>query len=77
MIQDASVGDATGRRRACTPRRGRWVEMINSNSEFYGGTGLGNSGGVNSTDIETYGFSQCLTLTLPPLSTTLSKWSAE
>jgi 1,4-alpha-glucan branching enzyme len=58
------------------PRRGRWVEVINSNSEYYGGTGVGNGGGVQSDDVETDGMAQSLELTLPPLSTTIFKWSA-
>ena len=59
------------------PRRGFWREVINSNSEYYGGTGLGNVGGVTTTDVEADGHSQSLVLTLPPLSTTIFKWTAE
>ena len=59
------------------PRRGFWREVINSNSEYYGGTGLGNVGGVTTTDVEADGHSQSLVLTLPPLSTTIFKLTAE
>jgi 1,4-alpha-glucan branching enzyme len=53
------------------------VEVINSNSEYYGGSGLGNSGEVHTKDVEADGFAQSLELTLPPLSTTIFKWSPE
>ncbi|MCF3652006.1 1,4-alpha-glucan branching protein GlgB [Synoicihabitans lomoniglobus] len=59
------------------PRRGRWREVINSNSEYYGGSGLGNGGEVHTQDVEADGFAQSLALTIPPLSTTIFKWSAE
>jgi len=57
------------------PRKGFWREMINTNSHYYGGTGLGNDGGRHTDDIPSDGFEQSLALTLPPLSTTVLKWS--
>jgi 1,4-alpha-glucan branching enzyme len=59
------------------PRRGWWKEVINTNSEYYGGSGLGNGGGKMTDDIECDGMSQSLSLTLPPLSTTIFQWMAE
>ncbi len=59
------------------PRRGFWKEVINTNSEYYGGSGLGNSGGVNTEDVGADGHSQSIVLTLPPLSTTVFKWTAD
>ncbi len=59
------------------PRRGFWRELINTNSEYYGGTGLGNDGGRMTEDVERDGFSQSLKLTLPPLTTFVLKWQAE
>ncbi|WP_199226778.1 1,4-alpha-glucan branching protein GlgB [Opitutus sp. ER46] len=59
------------------PRRGYWREVINSNSEYYGGTGVGNGGGRATEDVERDGFSQSLALTLPPLTTVVLKWTAE
>ena len=58
------------------PRRGFWREVINSNSNFYGGSGLGNDGGRQTEDVASDGMSQSLCLTLPPLSTTILKWTA-
>ena len=57
------------------PRRGFWREVVNTNSEFYGGTGLGNDGGRNTEDLEHDGFSQSIRLTLPPLSAFVFKWT--
>jgi 1,4-alpha-glucan branching enzyme len=63
--------------RVGVPRRGFWREMINSNSDFYGGTGLGNDGGKMTEDVPHDGFEQSLILTLPPLTTFVFKWQAE
>jgi 1,4-alpha-glucan branching enzyme len=59
------------------PRAGFWRELINTNSEYYGGTGLGNGGGVMAEPVPADGFEHSLRLVLPPTSTTLFKWSAE
>ncbi len=59
------------------PRHGRWVEVINTQSGYYGGNGLGNAGEVHTEEIEADGLAQSLCLTLPPLSTTIFKWTAE
>jgi 1,4-alpha-glucan branching enzyme len=58
------------------PRRGFWKEVLNTNSQFYGGSGAGNDGGRESEDVPCDGFSQSVVLNLPPLSTTILKWSA-
>jgi 1,4-alpha-glucan branching enzyme len=59
------------------PRRGFWKEIINTNSEYYGGSGLGNGGGVVAQDIPHDGHAQSAELVLPPYSTTILKWTAE
>jgi 1,4-alpha-glucan branching enzyme len=58
------------------PRAGRWEEVLNSNSEYYGGSGLGNGGVVHSEEIEADGLAQSGAFTLPPLSTSIFKWTA-
>ena len=63
--------------RVGVPRRGFWKEVVNTNSQFYGGSGLGNDGGRTTVDEPADGFSQSLVLTLPPLSTTIFKWTAD
>ena len=58
------------------PRPGLWREIVNTNSQFYGGSGVGNDGGRTAEDVPADGFEQSLLLTLPPLSTTFFKWTA-
>jgi 1,4-alpha-glucan branching enzyme len=58
------------------PRIGIWREVINSNSEYYGGTGLGNDGGRTAFPAERDGFSQAIEVTLAPFTTTVFKWTA-
>ncbi|HVV74581.1 MAG TPA: 1,4-alpha-glucan branching protein GlgB [Mycobacteriales bacterium] len=49
------------------PAAGRWAEVLNSDSETYGGSGVGNLGGVLATDGEWGGFPHRIDVTLPPL----------
>ena len=62
--------------RVGVPRRGRWKEVINTNSEYYGGGGVGNDGGKTAENVAADGFAQSLVLTLPPMSTMIFKWTA-
>jgi len=51
------------------PRGGRWLEALNSDSEHYGGSNVGNLGGVfASTDQPWHGQPASAVLSLPPLS---------
>jgi 1,4-alpha-glucan branching enzyme len=70
-------GGVTRNYRVGVPRRGRWREVINSNSEYYGGSGLGNEGGRETIDEARDGYTQSIDLVLPPLTTLVFKWSAE
>jgi len=56
------------RYRLGVPKRGRWHELLNSDSEYYGGGGVGNFGAVGATPIPYHGRSHSLVLSLPPLS---------
>jgi 1,4-alpha-glucan branching enzyme len=47
------------------PTGGRWVELLNSDAEVYGGSGMGNLGGVDAEDHPWHGFERSLPLTLP------------
>jgi 1,4-alpha-glucan branching enzyme len=49
------------------PRGGRWREALNSDAADYGGSGVGNFGGVEAEAVPCDGQSHSLTLTLPPL----------
>jgi 1,4-alpha-glucan branching enzyme len=51
------------------PREGRWREIANTDSRFYGGSDMGNDGGVSTSSEPAHGEPQSLDLTLPPLST--------
>jgi 1,4-alpha-glucan branching enzyme len=50
------------------PRGGRWEEILNSDSERYGGSGVGNLGGLDAQPHAAHGRDWSLRLTLPPLS---------
>jgi 1,4-alpha-glucan branching enzyme len=51
------------------PAPGRWRETFNSDALDYGGSGLGNLGGVVATDLPSHGYPASAELVLPPLST--------
>ncbi|MBI5234313.1 MAG: 1,4-alpha-glucan branching protein GlgB [Deltaproteobacteria bacterium] len=55
------------------PKHGFWEELLNSDSLFYNGSGVGNMGGVWTNDTPSHGKPFSLKLTLPPLSTLILK----
>jgi len=55
------------------PRGGYWREILNSDSQEYGGSGLGNLGGVEASSVSFHGRPYSLTLTLPPLGAVFLK----
>ena len=57
--------------RVGVPQGGRWVELLNSDAEVYGGSGMGNLGGVAAEDQPWHGSPHSLPLTLPPLAVVL------
>ncbi len=59
--------------RVGVPRPGFYREILNSDSEHYWGSNIGNDGGRNSEEIPMHGYAQSLTLTLPPLATIMLK----
>ncbi|MCS7116990.1 MAG: 1,4-alpha-glucan branching protein GlgB [Nitrososphaerales archaeon] len=54
--------------RVGSPRKGFWRELLNTDSEYYGGSGLGNLGGVEAVRIPFHRRDYSITLTLPPLA---------
>ena len=50
------------------PRDGFWRELLNSDAREYGGSGVGNMGGVEAAPISVHGRPYSLTVTLPPLA---------
>jgi 1,4-alpha-glucan branching enzyme len=53
------------------PRGGWWQELLNTDAESYGGSNLGNAGGLAARPDPSHGEAQSLYLTLPPLATLL------
>jgi 1,4-alpha-glucan branching enzyme len=50
------------------PRPGHYREIVNTDSAWYGGSDMGNAGGVESVAAPCHGRAHSLTLTLPPLA---------
>ena len=61
------------RYRIGVPRAGFWRELLNTDAELYGGSNLGNSGGLVAEEIPTHGRTHSLELVLPPLATLILK----
>jgi 1,4-alpha-glucan branching enzyme len=57
-----------GEYRVGVPEPGFYRELLNSDAELYGGSNVGNAGGVLSEPIASHGHAQSLRLTLPPLA---------
>ncbi len=55
------------------PHEGCWQELLNSDATFYGGSGVGNLGGLKAEPEPTHGRSHSLNLTLPPLGCLIFK----
>ena len=59
--------------RVGVPEWGWYRELLNSDSEQYGGSNVGNGGGVHTEPIPAHGFDQSISLTVPPLGFLLLK----
>ena len=62
------VGDYVDNYRLGLPSRGHWAEVLNSDSEHYGGSNLGNLGGVDALEEAWHGQPFSASLSLPPLA---------
>ncbi len=62
-----------GNYRIGVPERGFYQEILNSDSDRYGGSGMGNLGGKSSDDLWCHNMPYSLDLCLPPLSTLVLK----
>ncbi len=49
------------------PRAGRWREVLNTDSPYYGGSGVGNLGAVEAEPVAWHDQPFSALLTLPPL----------
>jgi 1,4-alpha-glucan branching enzyme len=54
--------------RVGVPRGGFYREILNTDSAYYGGSDMGNSGGVVGEPVPWHGQSHSVLLTLPPLA---------
>jgi len=62
--------------RVGVPAGGDWLELLNSDAEPYGGSGVGNLGLARAAPIRCHDLPWSVCLTLPPLSTVLFKHAA-
>ena len=58
------------------PRGGVWREALNSDSSYYGGSGIGNQGAVEAVETPFHGRPWSITVTLPPLAAVFFKSQA-
>jgi 1,4-alpha-glucan branching enzyme len=65
------------RYRVGTPGPGFWREIANTDAAEYGGSGVGNMGGLRAEDAPAHGRPWSLALTLPPLSAVFFKHEPE
>jgi 1,4-alpha-glucan branching enzyme len=59
--------------RVGVPRGGLWREALNSDSEWYSGSGVGNAGAVMAREEAGHGRPYSLTLKLPPMGMVIFK----
>jgi 1,4-alpha-glucan branching enzyme len=59
------------------PQPGHYAELLNSDAAHYGGSNVGNYGGVHSDSIAWHNAPHSLSLTLPPLGVVILKWQAQ
>jgi 1,4-alpha-glucan branching enzyme len=49
------------------PRSGPWAEVVNTDADAYGGSGVGNLGTVHAEDIPWHGMPASAAMRIPPL----------
>ena len=59
------------------PFAGRWREVLNTDADDYGGSGVGNFGGVNAEEQPWHGRPASAVVTLPPLATLWLRYEPE
>jgi 1,4-alpha-glucan branching enzyme len=55
------------------PRGGIWTEVFNSDAGLYGGSNMGNVGGVEAAAVPAQGRYHSLCITMPPLAVLVFK----
>ena len=56
------------------PKEGYYKEVLNTDAKCYGGSNLGNMGGLNSEKYNVHNYGFCLNLCLPPLCVLVFKY---
>jgi 1,4-alpha-glucan branching enzyme len=59
--------------RVGVPGGGFWEEILNTDASIYGGSGMGNLGGLQATPVPGHGRMHSVVMTLPPLATVFLK----
>jgi len=59
------------------PHAGKWMEVLNSDAECYGGSNVGNLGGKESEAIPMHGEQQSINVAMPPLSVMVFQWQPD
>lgn len=59
------------------PKTGFYQEIFNSDSAYYGGSNLGNAGGLQAESVPYHGLPASIVLTIPPLAVTIFKHRSE
>lgn len=59
------------------PEPGYWKEILNSDAEEYGGSGVGNMGGKTSEHIGCKNWENSVRVTLPPLAVNVYEWDSQ
>jgi 1,4-alpha-glucan branching enzyme len=59
--------------RVGVPEAGWYRELLNSDAEMYGGSNMGNGGGVHTEPIPSHGYDHSLSVVVPPLAFVLFK----
>ena len=55
------------------PEPGHYVELLNSDSAWFGGSDVGNEGGIDAEPIPAHGFDASMRLSVPPLGCLMLK----
>ena len=63
--------------RVGVPLEGSYKELFNSDSGYYGGSDIGNSGQIITRPESCNGRPYCLPLTLPPLAGVVLRWQGD
>ena len=59
------------------PHSGQWDEVLNTDDLGWGGSGMGNPGGVRAVADTAHGFAASAMVTLPPLATIYLRYRPE